>query len=330
MSRVAGSALALLVVTFIALLPRTARADDSGASPVFVLTIWTNDADDQADALTAALRARVKKAPGWVLTEASQSFETLAIALKCPPLPNPSCLQRIGDQLHADRYVWGTMGKEKDGVVTADMRLWTRGKPQVEASESFPEELKDPESEGLRSIADRLFRKLAPGQGGGAATGEAGSGEGARQPSELDKVDRGPEGPSGPSPVRKIIAYSALVAGAGLLVAGGVEGLSWLSDKHTSDTDRASVPQSVTDVCATPPVNPAAADACQKSQDASKAATLGWVFTGAGAVLAGTGIVLLLTDHGSGEDASSAARSRLAVTPVIGPRSGGLQARFAF
>jgi hypothetical protein len=330
MSRAVGSALALLVATLIALLPRAARADEEESLSVFVLTIWTNDADDQADALTAALRARVKKAPGWVLTDASQSFETLAIALKCPPLPNRSCLQRIGDQLHADRYVWGTMGKEKDGEVTADMHLWTRGKPPIEASETYPEELKDPGSDGLRAVADRLFRRLTAGEGGSAASGEAAA-EGARPaPSELDKVDRGPEVSSGPSPVRKIVAYSALVAGAGLLVAGGVEGLGWLSDKHASDTDRAAVPQSVTDVCASPPVNPAAADACQKSQDASKAATLGWVFTGAGAVLAGTGLVLLLTDHGGGEDTSASARSRLAVAPVVGPRSGGLQARFAF
>ena len=35
--------------------------------------------------------------------------ETLSIALKCPPKPDPACLKRIGDQLKADHYVWGTM-----------------------------------------------------------------------------------------------------------------------------------------------------------------------------------------------------------------------------
>ena len=66
-----------------------------------------------------------------VLTEGS--FETLAIALRCPPTPNQACLDRIGEHLHADHYVWATMAKEKAGEVTADVRLWSRGKPAVDA-----------------------------------------------------------------------------------------------------------------------------------------------------------------------------------------------------
>ncbi|MGD0524874.1 MAG: hypothetical protein ABSE49_07015, partial [Polyangiaceae bacterium] len=88
----------------------TAHAEppNARATPVYVLSIWTDDADDQADALTQALRSRVRQAQGWSLLETSQSFETLSIALKCPPKPDAACLQRIGDQLHADHYVWGT------------------------------------------------------------------------------------------------------------------------------------------------------------------------------------------------------------------------------
>ena len=78
-----------------------------------MLSLWTDDADDQADALTQALRSRVRQAQGWSLLETPQSFETLAIALKCPPKPDAPCLQRIGDQLHADHYVWGTMARKK-------------------------------------------------------------------------------------------------------------------------------------------------------------------------------------------------------------------------
>ena len=72
---------------------------------------------------------------------------TLSLALRCPPTPNQSCLDRIGDQLHADHYVWGTMAKEKAGEVSAELRLWSRGKPQVEASEMYSDNLKDPGDE---------------------------------------------------------------------------------------------------------------------------------------------------------------------------------------
>ncbi len=146
--------------------PARGRAGQRGRPrPVYVLSVWTNDVDDQADALTQALRSRVRQAPGWSLVETNQSFETLAIALRCPPTPNQLCLDRIGDQLHADHYVWGTMSKEKSGEVTADLRLWTRGMPQVEATESYAENLKrTPSDDALRSVAGRRLLREADEQ----------------------------------------------------------------------------------------------------------------------------------------------------------------------
>src|SRR5580698_3574098 len=139
MVRAIALALMALIVSlvFFRSVPALAEPANGKATPVYVLSIWTNDVDDQADALTQALRSRVRQAPGWSLTESNQSFETLSIALRCPPTPNQACLDRIGDQLHADHYIWGTMSKERSGEVTAELRLWTRGKPQVEASESY-------------------------------------------------------------------------------------------------------------------------------------------------------------------------------------------------
>ncbi len=126
-------------------IPRPARAEppNAKAMPVYVLSILTDDADDQADALTQALRSRVRQAPGWSLLETPQSFETLSIALRCPPTPDAACLQRIGDQLHADHYVWGTLAKKKGGEVVADVHFWTRGKPQTDASETYSDNLKE-------------------------------------------------------------------------------------------------------------------------------------------------------------------------------------------
>ena len=126
--------------------------------------------------------------------------------------------------------------------------------------------------------------------------------------------------------MRKVLGYSAVVVGVGLLVAAGIEGANWLSDRNASDQDRRNVPSTVTDVCATP-YNSAGEDACKKSNDAATAVRFGWIFAGVGAVLTGTGIWLVLSDHGSGNDATppaepaaKASRPKFDVLPAIGAR----------
>jgi len=156
-----------------------AEPPSARATPVYVLTISTDDADDTADALTQALRARVRRAQGWSLLETAQSFETLTIALKCPTKPDPPCLQRIGDQLHADRYVWGTMARRQSGEVTADVHLWSRGKRPADASESYAENLKDAGDGSLRQIASRIFGRLTGGVAGGTLVVHAGTAGGS-------------------------------------------------------------------------------------------------------------------------------------------------------
>jgi hypothetical protein len=159
--------------------PAHAEPPNARATPVYVLSIWTDDADDQAEALTQALRARVRQAQGWSLLETTQSFETLAIALKCPSKPDAGCLQRIAEQLHADRYVWGTMAKKKGpGEVTADLHLWARGKGDTEAAETYSDNLKDASDESLKQVSARLFGKLTGGAAGGTLVVHAGSGAG--------------------------------------------------------------------------------------------------------------------------------------------------------
>ena len=145
-----------------------ARAEPPNAKalPVYVLTVSTEDSDDQADALTQALRSRVRTVQGWSLLDSPQSFDMLSIALKCPPKPDAGCLQRIGDQLKADRFVWGTLSKSgHGGEVNASLHLWTRGKGNVDATEAYSDNLKDAGDEALRAVAAELFGKLTGGHG---------------------------------------------------------------------------------------------------------------------------------------------------------------------
>jgi hypothetical protein len=385
MTCAARLALALLAALMLVTFARLARAEPPGprATPVYVLSIWTEDADDTADALTQALRSRVRRAQGWSLLETTQSFETLAIALKCPARPDPPCLLRIADQIHADRYVWGTMARKQSGKVTAEMHLWSRGKRPTDASETYAENLKDAGDGSLRQIASRLFGRLTGGVAGGTLVVHAGSGAGSVTVDGVDqalldggvaRVDLGggthaigvrvagfeapaqegsvspgdeeemtftlsPVAPEAPEregrssfPTRKVVTYSALVAGGVLVVAGGIEGIAWLEDSHASKVDRQSVPPSVTNVCETE-VNGAALDACQRSRNAQRVSALGWVFAGVGGALLGTGIFLMHDGHGSSHPPQSAAipvKSRMTLLPRVDTRGGAVDLRVTF
>jgi hypothetical protein len=390
MSRANVLALAMLTASA-SLLSRTARAEspNNRAAPIYVLQILTDDSDDQAESLTQAMRARARQVRGWSLAETPQSLETLAIALKCPPRPDAPCLQRIGDQLRADHYIWGVMVKKKPGEVTADMHLWNRGKAETEVSETFNENLKDPSDEGLRAVAARVFDQLIGAGAGGTLVIHAGTGGGSVL---VDGVPRGtldegvarievPEGAhavsvhvpgfeapalpikvkagaeqevsfalaaassrensspepdsSGPAiPMREILGYAALATGVGFFTGATIEGLNWLADKNASDNDRKSIPSTVTDVCADP-TNATQQDACSKSKDASSKSTLGWIFLGAGAAFAGTGIWLITTDHSSsaattGASNKSRTGAHFAVVPTFGPHAGAMHVQVTF
>jgi hypothetical protein len=381
--------LALLATAAIGATGRPAHAEPptSRAVPVYVLSLWTDDADDQADALTQALRSRVRQAQGWSLLETPQSFETLAIALKCPAKPDAPCLQRVADQIHADHYVWGTMARKKGpGEVNAEVHLWSRGKGDTDASESYSDNLKDASDEALRQIAARLFGKLTGGGAAGTLVVHAGTGGGAVLVDGVEKatleggvarVDVGggdhtivvrvpgfepasqqsivtvgqeqemnfaltavpvvgqDQTPHAPFPTRTVLGYAAIVAGAGLLVASGVETAAWVNDSNISQNDRKQVPSTVPDVCAAE-VNSQALDACHRSKNAVSVSTLGWIFGGAGAVLAGTGIALLVTGHdGSGVPrdtvtTGAASKPSFQVLPAVGSHGGFLDMRLTF
>jgi hypothetical protein len=391
MLRVSALGFAILAAFFCVLVPGAARAAPPATQTtlVYVLTIWTDDADDAADALTQALRTQVRGSPGWSLVDSTQSFETLAIALRCPPKPDTACLQRIGDQLHAGNYVWGTAARRKTGEVDAEVHLWSRGKPGVDTSGTFPDSVKDPSDPSLRATAARMWDELTgasppatlivhAGAGGGAVVVDGDEREtlrggvarvsvaagdhtvavrvpGFRSVSqtasvaargerdvqfELTPVPASTEEARAPardaestghSPARSIAGYSMIAIGAGLLVGAGVEAANWASDKNASDADRANVPNSVPDVCLYQ--SAPAQDACQKGKDAKNASILGWVFAGAGAVIAGTGTWLVVSDSTHSEKPGAQAnRHALAVrlVPELGFRSQSLAVRVAF
>jgi len=334
---------------------RLAGAQGKMSPAVYVLTIETEDADDQADGLTQAIRSRVRETPEWSLAESAQSFETLAIALRCPETPDARCLERIGDQLRASTYVWGTLALTRANEVTAEVHLWTRGAAQKTATATYSSALKDSRDPGLRAVAANLFRKLTGTPTGPAPASEthavdapsaSETSETSRAPAVEDRkntdavlstppADVEPHEGIRKSAAKTAVGWTSLVAGAGLIVAATVEGLDWQSDKNVSAQDRARVPNTVRDVCASP-VNAAARDACTQSRDAKTASVLGWVFGGAGAALVGAGVFLLVSEgpgavaHKDADRAAPLETTKIDVIPEIGARHASLGFRIGF
>jgi hypothetical protein len=78
--------------------------------------------------------------------------------------------------------------KKGAGEVTADVHLWSRGRPETDATEAYSDNLKDASDESLRGVATRLFAKLTGGVSGGTVVVHAGTGKGTVL---VDGVDRG-------------------------------------------------------------------------------------------------------------------------------------------
>ncbi|MBX3190134.1 MAG: hypothetical protein KF819_24115 [Labilithrix sp.] len=161
--------LLIAVIVLIITLPRAARADQPGAHtvPVAVLAFDSEDSEEQADALTGALRSRIRAAQGWSLIETTQALGMLTAALKCPSRPPPECQQKIAEQIKAERYIWGFVAKgPTQGQVTAEIHLYQKGKADTVLKESYADNLKDSNDDTLRKIAARIVERL-----GGTAVG---------------------------------------------------------------------------------------------------------------------------------------------------------------
>ncbi len=145
--------------------PGLAYADQPGAHtvPVAVLAFDSEDVEEQADAITTALRSRIRAAQGWSLVETTQSLGMLTAAMKCSPRPLPvECQQRIAEQIKAERYIWGFVSKGPTlGQVTSEVHLFQRNKPDTVVRESYTDNLKDPNDDALRKIAMRVVERLA-------------------------------------------------------------------------------------------------------------------------------------------------------------------------
>jgi hypothetical protein len=172
-------ALAALLLSCL-LLVRDARAEAPGprAYPLYVLAIDTDEAEDQAEALIGAVRSRVRTLPGYSLADTNVTLSMLTAALKCPRLPDATCLGKISEQLKAERFIWGTIQKAPNSMVKVDLHLWARNKPEQHVSETYADNLKDQNDERLGRVAQHLLERLTGVTTSGALIVHAGDGAG--------------------------------------------------------------------------------------------------------------------------------------------------------
>jgi hypothetical protein len=141
-----------------------AQAADPGPDtlPIHVIAIQTDNADDQAEALTKALAGAVRKMPGWSLGPGDYSLEVLTLSLKCSEPPDANCQSRIADQIKTDRYVWGTL-KKKGQQVAGEIHLWVRGKGTSTVPLEYTANLTEANEEALKKIAVQSMDQLTGG-----------------------------------------------------------------------------------------------------------------------------------------------------------------------
>jgi hypothetical protein len=154
----------------------TALAAEPGPDtlPINVITIQTSDADEQAEALTKALRAAVRTMPGWSLGEGDYSLEVLTLSLKCSEPPDANCQSRIADQIKSDRYVWGTL-KKKGNSVVGEVHLWVRGKGTSNWPLEYSSNLTEAYDDALKRIANEALTQVTGGPPKGGVHVRAGN-----------------------------------------------------------------------------------------------------------------------------------------------------------
>lgn len=157
----------------------SARAGNPGPDtiPISVVAISTQDADEQADGLTKALRSAIRTLPGWSLLETDYALEVLVLQLKCSDPPDAACLSRIADQIKADRFIWGSI-KKRGSNVTGELHLWVRGKGSTKIPVDYSANLSEANDEALKRIANDAILTLTGGAPKGSVHVKAGNVDG--------------------------------------------------------------------------------------------------------------------------------------------------------
>lgn len=275
---------------------------------------------------------------GFSLGDGDYALEVLTLGLKCGDAVDEPCQLKIGNQIHADRFVWGTVKRSKSTrQVVAELHLWTRGRPPTKTEVTFSDNLTAPGDDGLRRLVDDalavlLERKAASNAPARPATPAAAT----ATPTAADPVDEGAgvasRSDTTSSNLHTTLGWTGIGVGTALL-AGGIYSVvrvnSIESDEKVERYRQGFRPD--VDSCERADAGessrvPGSATPGEMQDFCSSAGTfqaLQFVFFGLGAISAGAGLYMLASDNPT---TASAPKTRFAVAPPMG-RS---PARFEF
>jgi len=160
-----------------------APADTPGAVSVEVLAIASNDAVDEAAALTDAFKHALIEAAGMVDNGKSHALEAVALTVGCDDAMANACAPKIAAEIKQNRFVYGTLKKAPGNKLTTTLHYYDNGQIKTVAKtyDGGPV-AKDGTSPELKKIALEVLYQLVGGPPKGAVTvtvsGPAGNDDG--------------------------------------------------------------------------------------------------------------------------------------------------------
>lgn len=318
-------------------------------------------ASELSDALREAARGR-----GFEVPANTPALDQEFAMLGCSTT-TPDCLSPIADDLHAPRFLYGSVlrvGRGRDAQLTVEVTLWddTTHHASTPATVTVTRAQLSTSPDAIRIVARQLLEESLRGTPGAAPPPPDAEAERRRQEEararELSSRVLRTTTPTPRSRTRLWIGVGMLGAGAvlgGLAAwqwavtsgyssdstnATGEHGLQWARyDTQVSRPVNGAYPLTVDDVCARAATdaasNPDAAGAHQLCEATSTSKTLAWVFGITGIALAGVGATLVVLDMRSGSAASREGdtqprQARLQLTPTFGPTVNGMDLRLTF
>lgn len=151
-------ALSLALLAFGSLVTSPAWADPEA---IQVLSLQSDDAVDQAQALTLALKSAAQRQASVKLVPGDYSLEVLSLALGCPDTPDDACLDKIANKLKSSAFVWGTLQKA-DSKLDLKLNLYRKNGPSRATEIRYNPKAND--AEAASDIADRALTQLLNGK----------------------------------------------------------------------------------------------------------------------------------------------------------------------
>jgi len=145
--------------------PLWASPPGPDALPIQVVSVKSDHALDQAEALTTTIKKAVRDSQGWSLADSKHSLEFLALKMNCAEPIDAACEARIAEVIKADRFLWCVIGFADDSkqMVSGTLNFFERGKGTNRIGLNYSANLTEPTADALIKVARDAVNKATGG-----------------------------------------------------------------------------------------------------------------------------------------------------------------------